>query len=320
MDTRSLCEALDVAPATYYRSKEAQAEKQPRRSHRRLGVFEREQILMMLTSEEFIDKTVSEAFHTMLDRGDYLCSVSTMYAILRASSAVKERRDQRRHPEYVKPVLLATAPNQVWSWDITKLKGPNKGDYYCLYVIIDIFSRYIVGWILSHRENSTIARHLFETTCQRQGIPQDRLTIHADRGSPMKSQNLSEMMIDLGILKSFSRPRVSNDNPYSESHFKTLKYRPTFPEKFGSIQDARAFLREFFEWYNCSHYHSGIAMMTPNTVHHGKTESVIQTREHSLKMAYEKHPERFVRGVPKPKHVPAESWINRPCQNTLEAA
>ena len=320
IDVQSLCRAFGVAPATYYRSKEAPKERSPRRSHRRLGECERAQVMAVLTGEEFIDKTVPEVYHTLLDRDEYLCSVSTMYGILRENRAVRERRDQRRHPEYVKPVLVASAPNQVWSWDITKLKGPRRREYYYLYSILDIFSRYTVGWRVATSENGDLARDLIETTCQRQGIMKHQLSIHSDRGAPMKSKTVLEMMEDRGILKSFSRPRVSDDNPYSESQFKTLKYHPTFPESFGSIQDARAFLRTFFDWYNFEHYHSGIAMLTPGSVHFGTTGPIIEARQKTLGMAFERHPERFVKGLPSPQYVPAEAWINQPCQQVLEAA
>jgi len=320
LDVRSLCQSLDVAPATYYRAKQGPKPKTPRRSHRRLGVLERKAVLDMLTSEEFIDMAVPEVFHTLLDRDEYLCSISTMYVILRENKAVKDRRDQRKHPEYKKPELVATGPNQVWSWDITKLKGPAKGELYNLYVVIDIFSRFVVGWTVSTKENGTIARDFIEKTCQLQGIARDQISLHADRGSPMKCLTVSEMMMDLGILKSFSRPRVSNDNPYSESQFKTLKYHRTFPGRFGSVQDARAFLKGFFEWYNGEHYHSGISMLTPATVHYGKEAPILEKRAATLTVAFEKHPERFVRGLPKPKQVPAEAWINQPTQKVEKVA
>jgi putative transposase len=320
LDVKGLCEALDVCPATYYRSKKPEEAKPPRRSHRRLGDRERKEVLSMLTSETFIDMSVPEAYHTLLDQGQYVCSVSTMYAVLRENQAVKERRDQLKHPEYVKPVLRATGPNQVWSWDITKLKGPYKGGYYSLYKMIDIYSRFVVGWMVSEKENADLASLFIEQTCQKQNILRDRLTIHSDRGSPMKSTTVAEMLIDLGVIKSFSRPRVCNDNPFSESLFKTLKYHRTFPKQFGSIQDARLYINGFFNGYNHEHYHSGIAMMTPATVHLKNTSSVIQKRSQILEKAFEKHPERFVRGIPKPKMVPDEAWINNPAKSNLKVA
>lgn len=267
-----------------------------------------------------MDMTVPVVFYTLKDRGEYLCSVPTMYKILRENKAVKERRDQLKHPKYEKPELVAKAPNQVWSWDITKIRGPHKGVWYNLYSIIDIYSRMTVGWTVSPYENSTVARDLIEQTCQKQGISKEQLVIHSDRGSPMKSKTVGELMMDLGVIKSFSRPRVSNDNPYSEAQFKTLKYHRTFPKRFGSVQDAREFLRTFFDWYNFKHYHSGIAMLPPAAVHDGSADKIIQKRKQTMKMAYEKHPERFVKGYAIVKTVPKESWINQPSQMTLEAA
>lgn len=259
-----------------------------------------------------MDKAPAAIYATLLDEGRYLCSISTMYRILRSLDEVRERRNQLRHPQYKKPELLATAPNQVWSWDITKLKGPAKWNYYYLYVILDIFSRYAVGWMVATRETAELAKTLIEKTCMRQNIDRSQLTIHSDRGSPMKSKAVALLLSDLGVGMSFNRPYVSNDNPYSESHFKTLKDRPLFPARFGCIQDARALCRQFFDWYNNEHYHGGIALMTPYTVHSGQAKHCNQARQNVLSTAHATHPERFVRGHPKTLELPKAAWINKP--------
>jgi len=235
-----------------------------------------------------------------------------MYRILEKYRAVRERRNQRRHPQYQKPELLATGPNQVWSWDITKLKGPRKWSHYHLYVIMDIYSRYVVGWMVAERESAMLAERLIRETCERQGIVKDQLTIHADRGVSMRSKTVAQLMADLGVTKSHSRPHVCDDNPYSESQFKTLKYHPSFPGQFGSLEDARLFLRHFFDWYNDEHRHSGIAMMTPKDVHIGKADEIIRKRQETMNRAYSLHPERFVSGHPKLKPLSGEVWINKP--------
>jgi putative transposase len=315
-----LCKALEVAPATYFRSHDVKTSPVKRRSIRALTDEEKDFVLKLLNDEKYVDMSVSQVFHHLLDKGQYYCSVSKMYSILRENKAVKERRDQRRHPKYVKPVLKATGPNQVWSWDITKLKGPNKGEYFNLYSIIDIYSRMTVGWTVSPYENGTVARDLIEQTCLKHKVKREQLVIHSDRGSPMKSKTVSELMMDLGVLKSFSRPRVSNDNPFSEAQFKTLKYHRTFPKVFGCVQDARNYLRRFFDWYNNEHFHSGIAMLPPASVHFGFSDQIIEKRTHTMKSAFKKHPERFVKGKTTTRSVPSESWINQPCQNVLEAA
>lgn len=279
---------------------------------RSLSAEERERVLLVLHEERFVDKAPREIFATLLDEGRYLCSISTMYRILREHEEVRERRNVLRHPAYAKPELLATAPNQVWSWDITKLKGPQKWTYYYLYVILDIFSRYAVGWMIATKENGELAKILIGETCLQQEISQDSLTIHSDRGSPMTSKAVAFLMADLGVTKSLNRPYVSDDNPYSESHFKTLKYMPTFPERFGSIEDARAFCRRFFDWYNTEHYHSGIALMTPAVVHLGEAQECNRDRQKVLSQAYEKYPERFVQGRPTTLVLPEAAWINPP--------
>jgi putative transposase len=235
-----------------------------------------------------------------------------MYRILAEAGEVRERRNQARHPKYQAPELLATAPNQVWSWDITKLRGPVKWSYFYLYVILDIFSRYVVGWMIANRENATLAKRLIAETCEKENVQPGQLTIHADRGSSMKSKTVAFLLADLGVTKSHSRPYVSDDNPYSESQFKTLKYRPDFPARFGSIQDARSFCQDFFPWYNREHRHSGIGLMTPEMVHYGKAEQASKQRRIVLASAFDAHPERFVRGTPMPPSLPEAAWINKP--------
>jgi putative transposase len=309
------CQSLGLSRATYYRrrKKGSQAElRVKRRSPRKLKVEEEKRVLSSLTSERFMDRSVPEVHATLLDEGAYLCSVRTMYRILEKYRAVRERRNQRRHPQYRKPELLATGPNQVWSWDITKLKGPRKWSHYHLYVIMDIYSRYVVGWMVAERESAMLAERLIRETCERQGIVKDQLTIHADRGVSMRSKTVAQLMADLGVTRSHSRPHVCDDNPYSESQFKTLKYHPSFPGQFGSLEDARLFLRHFFYWYNDEHRHSGVAMMTPKDVHIGKADEIIRKRQETMNRAYSLHPERFVKGQPKLKPLSREVWINKP--------
>src|ERR687898_3414990 len=258
------------------------------------------------------------SYATLLDEGVYHCSILTMYRILDDHGEVRERRDQLRHPVYSKPELLAEGPNQVWSWDITKLLGPAKWTYFYLYVILDVFSRYVVGWMVAHREQAELAERLIAETLAKQQVPAGQLTLHADRGSSMTSKPVAFLLADLGVTKTHSRPHVSNDNPYSESQFKTLKYRPGFPDRFGSIQDARAFCQQFFGWYNAEHRHAGIAMMTPEAVHYGHAAQLHQVRAAVLAGAYAAHPERFVRKPPLPKPLPTAVWINPP-ESTQEA-
>jgi putative transposase len=253
-----------------------------------------------------------EVYATLLDEERYLCSIRTMYRILEENTEVKERRNQLRHPDYKKPELLATGPNQVWSWDITKLLGPVKWSYYHLYVILDIFSRYVVGWMVAPCESATLAKQLIGETCSKQNIQKEQLTIHADRGSSMKSKPVAFLMADLGITKTHSRPHTSDDNPFSEAQFKTLKYRPDFPDRFGCIEDARQFCRAFFPWYNNEHKHTGINLLSPTDVHHGEAESIIASRQNVLNTAYALHPERFVRKMPEHKPMQQAVWINPP--------
>jgi putative transposase len=283
-----------------------------------LEAAERQALLDVLHSERFVDQAPAEVYATLLDAGSYLASISTMYRVLRAAGEVAERRRQAAHPPTVKPELVADAPNRVWSWDITKLAGPAKWTYYYLYVILDIYSRYAVGWMVAERESAALAERLLAATITKQHISRDQLAIHADRGSSMASKQVAQLLADLGVTKSHSRPHVSNDNPYSESQFKTLKYRPTFPDRFGSIQDARAFCQQFFGWYNLAHHHSGIGLLTPADVHYGRAEQVQAARAEVLTAAYAAHPQRFVRKPPEPPALPAVAWINQP--DTQEAA
>ena len=277
-----------------------------------LSAQERRDLLTELNSERFVDEAPRTIYATLLDEGRYLCSWRTMYRILKAEDALRERRDQRRHPEYRKPELLATKPRQLWSWDITKMRGPQKWTYFHLYLIIDVFSRYIVGWIVMEVETGELAAELIAQTCAKEGIEPGQLIVHADRGSSMTSKTVGQLMLDLGVTKTHSRPYVSNDNPYSEAQFKTLKYRPSYPDRFGCIADARNWVHEFVTWANYEHRHSGIGLLTPATVHLGLTEEVRAERQVVLQAAYEAHPQRFGRGRPVPPAGPTAVWINAP--------
>src|SRR3972149_2335703 len=274
-----------------------------RRSPRALSAEERQQVQETLYSERFVNQAPREVYAALLDEGEYLCSVRTMYRLLDEDQAIQERRNQLRHPHYQKPELLATAPNQVWSWDVTKLLGPQKWTYYYLYVILDVFSRYVVGWMLARRESSDLARRLIRESLDKQNVSEEQLTLHSDRGPSMTSHGVAELLAALGVTKSHSRPHVSNDNPFSESQFKTLKYRPDFPDRFASYDQALVFCRAFFGWYNDEHYHSGIGLLTPATLHYGQASQVIASRAAVLQAAYATYPERFVRGCPHP-HPP----------------
>ena len=277
-----------------------------------LSEAERQVVLDTLGSERFADTAPASVHATLLDEGCYLGSVRTMYRLLKTQSGCTERRSQRRHSAYAKPELLATGPNQVWSWDITKLKGPAKWSYFHLYVILDIFSRYVVGWLIAPRECSGLATQLIEDTAQRQDIAPGTLSLHADRGASMRSKPVASLLVDLDIIKSHSRPYTSDDNPYSEAQFKTLKYRPDFPERFGSIEDARAHCQTFFAWYNDEHRHGGIAHMTPGNVHYGRAHQLITTRQAALDVAFATYPNRFKGRRPAPAQLPTTAWINPP--------
>jgi putative transposase len=310
---QSICAGLGMGRASLYRWQRPNPRPLTERIHpRALSVNERQEVLGVLNSERFWDQAAGEVYATLLDQGRYLCSERTMYRILAEHQQVRERRDQIRHPHYQAPELIASGPNEVWSWDITKLLGPAKWTYFYLYVILDIFSRYVVGWMLAYRESAELAKKLIEQTLERHNICPGTLTVHADRGVPMTSKAVAFLLAELGVTKTHSRPYVSNDNPYSESQFKTMKYRPEFPERFGCYQDAHRFCGEFFPWYNHEHHHSGLGYLTPYEVHYGQAEQRWEQRAGVLKEAYEKNPQRFVRGIPKPALLPTAAWINKP--------
>lgn len=324
------CAALGVSRARFYRARRrgqragaecgtrpapamgAEPEAAPQSHPRALDANERQTVLDLLHSPRFYDVAPAEAYATLLDEGTYLASERTMYRILAAAAETGERRNQRLHPVYARPELLATAPNQVWSWDITKLLGPAKWTYYHLYVILDIYSRYVVGWMVAYRETAALAEELIAATALKQQIPRAQLTLHADRGTSMTSKPVAFLLADLGITKTHSRPHVSNDNPYSEAQFKTLKYRPGFPTRFTSMEEARAFCRDFFPWYNTAHRHAGIGLFTPEAVHYGRAAALHAARRQVLARAYTAHPERFVRRAPEPPLLPRAAWINPP--------
>lgn len=310
------CRALGVARSTLYRRRavrQCPRPQQPRPSSpRALSIDERQTVLDVLNDERYCDLAPRTVWAVLLDEGRYLCSPRTMYRILAENGPVRERRDQLRHPAYAKPELLATSPNQIWSWDITKLKGPVKWTYYYLYVVMDLYSRYVVGWTLATREGGVLASELIEESCAKQQVGLGELTLHADRGPPMISKTLALKLADLGVTKSHSRPYTSNDNAFSESQFRTMKYRPDFPARFGSIEDARAHCRAFFDWYNRRHRHSSLGLLTPETVHYGRAEAAIASRSVVLEAAYRAHPERFISRLPTPPALPAEVWINPP--------
>jgi putative transposase len=310
------CRAMGVARATFYRRRRPPRlktdDRRKCRQPRSLSETERRQVLTLLHSPRFVDKAPATVYATLLDEGAYHCSIRTMYRILHDAREVRERRNQLRHPKYKKPELLATAPNQVWSWDITKLLGPAKWTYYYLYVILDIYSRYAVGWMLASRENADLAKRLIRETIEKENVNADQLTIHSDRGPAMKSHTVAQLLATLGVTKSHSRPHVSNDNPFSESQFKTLKYRPEFPQRFGSHEDGRGFCGRFFHWYHHEHYHSGLGLLTPAMVHHGHAPKILAARQEVLHAAYAAHPQRFVNKRPTPLELPRAVWINPP--------
>ena len=325
---QSACGCLGVPRASFYRQRPALGPElesvqptpiSPRPSPpRTLPPDERAHVLDVLHQERFQDCAPAAVQATLLDEGQYLCSTRTMYRILAQEGESLERRDHRIHPPYQKPELLATAPNQLWSWDITKLRGPVKWTYFYLYVALDVFSRYVTGWMVANRETAELAKRFLEETILKHEIPPDQLNIHSDRGRPMVSKPVAFMLSDLGVTKTHSRPYVSDDNPYSESQFRTLKYRPEFPDRFGCLQDAQAFCQEFFHWYNDEHRHSGIGLLTPAMVHFGQTEAILAQRQAVLTSAYQAHPERFVRRPPAPLPVPTAVWINKPVSSKTE--
>jgi len=312
------CQALDLPRSGFYRRPVPTTPTEPApplarmAPPRTLSVAEQAEVRAVLNSERFQDCAPREVYATLLDELTYLCSWRTMYRLLAKDDAVRERRNQLRHPAYAKPELLATRPNQTWSWDITKLRGPKPWTYFYLYVILDIYSRCVVGWLLAERESEELAQELIQETCAKHQILPGQLTLHADNGSAMIAKSVAQLLIDLDVVKSHSRPHVSDDNPYSEAQFKTLKYRPDYPDRFGSLVEARAWAQAFFAWYNHEHHHTGLGLLTPAVVHAGQAEVVRQQRQATLQAAYEKHPDRFVKGAPIPAALPEAVWINPP--------
>ena len=318
LSAQAACAVLGLPRATFYRAKAPKKAAAPRSTPRRLSEVERAEILAVLNEDRFADLAPAQVYAQLLSEDRFLCSVRTMHRLLAASSQVRERRNQLRHPVHAVPQLMATAPNQVWSWDITKLLGPVKWTYFHLYVVIDIFSRYVVGWTLSRRESTALATKLIGVCVKRFDVPRDELTLHADRGTSMMAKPVALLLADLGVTKSHSRPRVSNDNPFSEAQFKTIKYRPDFPERFGSLEHARAHCRDLFLWYNHEHYHSALGFLAPADVHFGHAAEILTARARVLHKAFERHPERFPHGLPTPQKPAAEVWINRPPANAVE--
>jgi putative transposase len=323
MGTTAACRALGQPRSSWYRAhrRSPAPPRPPRRpapavQPRALSPAERQQVLDVLHAERFWDAAPASIYAALLDEGVYLASISTMYRLLRQQGETGDRRRHATHPARVKPELVATAPNQVWSWDITKLHGPAKWTYYYLYVLLDIYSRYVVGWMVAHQEAARLAERLLAEAITAHKVEAGQLSVHADRGSSMTAKPVAMLLADLGVTKSHARPHVPDDNPYSESQFKTLKHHPTFPDRFGSIQDARAFCQGFFRWYNFEHYHSGIGLLTPADVHFGRAEQILAARQQVLEGAYVAHPERFVHKPPTPSRLPQVVWINKPVDPT----
>jgi transposase InsO family protein len=315
--TAAICASLGVSRATVQRKRTRMsappAITRPRpRPIRALNDSQRQQVLDLLRTPRFADQVPAEIYAALLDEGVYHCSMGTMYRILDDNGEVHERRQQLRHPVYQKPELLAERPNEVWSWDITKLMGPAKWNYFYLYVILDIYSRRVVGWRVADAETATLFKPLFDDAIGKHNVPPGQLTLHADRGGPMKAKATAFLLADLGVTRSHNRPHTSNDNPFSESHFKTLKYQPRFPKRFGCIEDARSFCRDFFDWYNQDHHHAGIGLMTPDQVHYGQIDAVHAARQATLDRAFRENPERFVKKPPVPPAKPTAAWINPP--------
>ena len=320
--TTGVCAALGVSRASLHRRRIRLISPPPvRRARsgpaRALTGAQQRVVLDLLHAPRFADQAPAEIYATLLDDGVYHCSIRTMYRLLSQHGEVRERRRQLRHPVYQKPELLAEMPNEVWSWDITKLMGPAKWSYFYLYVILDIFSRRVVGWRVADAESATLFRPLFEDAIAKHNVPRGQLTLHADRGGPMKAKATAFLLADLGVTRSHNRPHTSNDNPFSESHFKTLKYQPRFPQRFESIEDARNFCRRFFDWYNQDHHHAGIGLMTPDQVHFGQVDAVHAARQVALDRAFAEHPARFVNKAPVPFAKPTATWINRPAPKAV---
>jgi putative transposase len=315
---KAACTALNLPRNQVYRARQPSLPPCRRPTPvRALSQAERAEVRHRLNSQRFAECAPRQVYAALLDEGVYLCSWRTMYRVLAADDEVRERRDQLRHPTYHKPELLASAPNQVWSWDITKLRGPAKWNYFSLYVLLDIYSRYIVGWLLAEQESAALAEIVVKQSCHQQGIARDQLTLHADNGGPMRAKSLALLLSDLGVTASHSRPHTSDDNPFSEAHFKTLKYHPGYPDRFGSLEDARTWARHFFAWYNEEHYHTGLNLLTPASVHYGQATAIQQQRQTILSAAYAAHPERFSHGTPVVAGPPAAVWINPPSAGNL---
>jgi putative transposase len=312
------CQALDMPRSSFYRAQLPVAPRATAQYSRRLPspraltATEKETVHAVLNSERFQDQAPREVYATLLDEARYLCSWRTMYRILAENQPIRERRNQLQHPLYAKPELLATHANQLWSWDTTKLREPVTWTYYYLYVILDVYSRYVVGWMIAERESEALAQELIRATWIKQGIQPGPLTLHADNGSAMIAKSVAQLLIDLDVVKSHSRPHVSDDNPYSEAQFKTLKYRPDYPERFGCLLDARAWAQAFFAWYNQAHHHTNLGLLTPAVVHSGQAEMILQKRQQVLAAVYAAHPERFVKHAPVPAQLPVAVWINPP--------
>ena len=318
--TKAACALLGASRATCYRRRREPVAGPPAprpTPPNALSETERQHVLGVLRSEEYCDLAPAQVWARLLDDGIYLCSISTMYRLLAVAGENRERRRQRTHPAKKKPELVARRPNQVWSWDITKLQGPTRGVYYELFVIIDIFSRYVVGWMVSPAETGELAEAFIADALATHGIDRDQLTIHADRGTSMTSKPVAQLLVDLCVARSHSRPHVSNDNPYSEAQFKTLKYCPAFPGRFGSIEDARSFCASFFEHYNHVHRHAGIGLHTPASVHYGTAGEIRAQRAVTLDAAYAANPSRFRHRRPQPPKLPTVAWINEPTPEAL---
>lgn len=312
---KTACEALGMPRSSRYAARRPRVLKDrapvppPPRA---LTPAEKATVRETLNSERFADQAPREVYATLLDEGQYLCSVPTMYRLLAENKEVRERRNQLRHPVYAKPRLVANAPNQVWTWDIAKLPGPVKWAYFGLYVVLDLFSRFVVGWLIAAHESAALAEQLIAESYARQGVGRGQLAVHSDRGGPMIAKPLGVLFDALGITPSLARPRTPDDNPYSEAHFKTVKYHPTFPDRFGCLLDARMWGQQLFHWYNYEHHHTALGLMTPAAVHFGQAPALLLGRQRVLEAAYTAHPERFVRGLPKPPMPPTDVWINRP--------
>ena len=312
---KTACAALGVPRSSRYAARQSRPPKERPPAlppPRALTTEDKASVRNTLNSDRFADQAPREVYATLLDEGVYQCSVPTMYRILRENAEVQERRNQLRHPTYAKPQLLATGPNQVWTWDITKLLGPAVGMYFYLYVLLDLFSRFVVGWLIAEREAAALAEQLIVDSCVRQQIPREQLTLHSDRGAPMTAKSLSLLLADLGVIPSLARPRTPDDNAFSEAQFKTVKYHPTFPGRFGAVLDARTWAQQLFHWYNYAHHHTALGLMTPATVHLGLAPQLYQQRQAVLAAAYLDHPERFVRGLPTPPVLPTAVWLNPP--------